>query len=329
MSENTNRMKSFWLFYGLAVTIVIGVMLIGFILFPTLATSLLGDYAQFTKSNNLYGNLYSLILFSLQNPMAWLIILFAIAPTLSAVAVSLNKGGGPGLWELLSRLKLWREGVSVRKGTRIYLVLFGAYFAYTGLFLAITAFWGKPGEISQSLRALGDGFIPIMISLMIGIFIDEGGTLEELGWRGFGLPILIDRLKNPLRATILLAFLWWAWHLPREIPAVLGGGLSSVFIEGQVIFLVLCLSLSVVITFFYNKTGGSIWPAILIHGGTNVVSKSISSPVNHLVGFDLRTLILFLIAVFIIIWAGPGLGRRKSFQDAVSKPKIFASQPLD
>jgi len=314
-------MKSFWLFYGLAVIIVIAVMFVAFVLFPGQSTSLLGDYVQFSKSNNLYGNLYALILFSLQNPLAWLIILFAIAPTISAVVVTLIKGGGRGLMDLLSRFKLWREGVSAKKGTKIYLVLFAAYFAYTGLFLAITAFWGKPGEITQSLHVLGDGFIPIVISLLIGIFIDEGGALEELGWRGFGLPILIDRLRNPLRATILLAFLWWAWHLPREIPAVLGGGLTSIFIEGQVIFLVLCLSLSVVITFFYNKTGGSVWPAILIHGGTNVVSKSVSGPVNRLVGFDLRTLILFLIAMFIIIWTGPKLGRRKSYRVANSKPK--------
>ena len=204
-------------------------------------------------------------------------------------------------------------------------VMFGAYFAYTGLFLAITAFWGKPGEITQSLRILGDGFVPIVITILIGVFIDEGGTLEELGWRGFVLPILIDRLRNPLRASILLGFLWWAWHLPREIPVVLGGGLGSIFIENQVIFLVLCLSLSVVITLFYNKTGGSVWPAILIHGGTNVVSKSISGPVNRLLEFDLRTLILFLIAVFIIIWAGPNLGRRASYRVYVSKPKVIGA----
>ncbi|MFC2164700.1 CPBP family intramembrane glutamic endopeptidase [Acidobacteriota bacterium] len=323
MSEIANRMKLFWLFYGLAVLIVLCVMLVGFVLFPAQATSLVGDYVQFNKSHNLYGNLYALILFSLQNPLAWLIILFAIAPTISAVVISLIKGGSRGLLELLSRFKLWREGVSAKKGARIYLVLFTVYFAYSGLFLAITAFWGKPGEITQSLHVLGGGFIPIVTTLFIGAFIDEGGTLEELGWRGFGLPILIDRLRNPLRATILLAFLWWGWHLPREIPAIIRGGLTTRYIEGQVIFLVLCLSLSVVITFFYNKTGGSVWPAILIHGGTNVVSKSISGPVNRLVGFDLRTLILFLMAMFIIIWAGPRLGRRSSYKVIVTKPKVF------
>jgi len=321
VNDDAHRMKSFWLFYGLAVLLVLGVMLVGFVLFPAQAASLLGDYAQFAKQNNLYGNLYALILFSLRNPLAWLIILFALAPTVSAVVVTLVKGGGRELMELLSRFKLWREGVSAKKGAKIYLVLFAAYFGYTGLFLAITVFWGKPGEITQSLHVLGDGFISIVITLLIGIFIDEGGALEELGWRGFGLPILIDRLRNPLRATILLAFLWWAWHLPREIPAVVERGLTSVFIEGQVIFLVLCLSLSVLITFFYNKTGGSVWPAILIHGGTNVVSKSISGPVNRLVGFDLRALILFLIAMFIIIWAGPRLGTRKFYKVVVTELK--------
>lgn len=325
MTESAKRMRWFWLFYGLAAIIVIAVMLVAFVFFPGQSTALLSDYAQFVKSNNLYGNLYALILFSLQNPLAWLIILFAAAPSLSAVIISLKIDKARSLLELLSRFKPWRDGVKAKKGATIYLVLFGVFFAYTGLFLAITALWGKPGESTQSLRVLGDGFIPIVLTLLIGIFIDEGGTLEELGWRGFGLPILIDRLRNPLRATILLAFLWWAWHLPREIPGVLRSGLTSVFIENQVIFLVLCLSLSVVITFFYDKTGGSVWPAILIHGGTNVVSKSVSDPVNQLLGFDLRTLVLFLIAIFIIIWAGPELGRIKSSKDSVSRPKIFGS----
>lgn len=323
MNEVTYRMRLFWWFYLGAVIIVVGVMLVAFVFFPSQSTALLSDYVHFTKNNNLYGNLYALILFSLQNPLAFLIILFAVAPTISAVVVTLAKEGFRGLLELLSRLKPWRDGIRAYKGIKVYLVLFGLYFAYAGFFLVITALWGKPGEITRSLSVLGDGFFPIVIALSIGLFIDEGGTLEELGWRGFALPILIDRLRNPLRASILLGFLWWAWHLPREVPAVLGGGLTTNFLENQVIFLVLCLSLSIIITLFFNKTGGSVLPAILIHGGTNVVSKSISGPVNRLVGFDLRSIILFLAAVFIIIWAGPELGRSKSSKEASAKPKIF------
>jgi membrane protease YdiL (CAAX protease family) len=40
-----------------------------------------------------------------------------------------------------------------------------------------------------------------------------GGGLEEPGWRGFGLPLLQQRL-SPVRATLLLGLVWGVWHVP-------------------------------------------------------------------------------------------------------------------
>ncbi|MEO9139677.1 MAG: CPBP family intramembrane glutamic endopeptidase, partial [Jatrophihabitans sp.] len=37
-------------------------------------------------------------------------------------------------------------------------------------------------------------------------------------WRGFGLPLLQQRM-SPLRATLLLGFVWGVWHVPLYGPA--------------------------------------------------------------------------------------------------------------
>jgi membrane protease YdiL (CAAX protease family) len=84
----------------------------------------------------------------------------------------------------------------------------------------------------------------------------------------------------------------------------------SAFVVGQVTFLVLCVALSIIITFFWLRTGGSVWPAILIHGGTNVWSKALGGPLNARVGTDARTAIVILAAVVIVATTRARLGRR-------------------
>jgi membrane protease YdiL (CAAX protease family) len=153
--------------------------------------------------------------------------------------------------------------------------------------------------------------VAVVLSLLIGAVIDEGGTLEELGWRGFALPQLIDRMASPLTATVLLGVLWWAWHLPREITTLMGGAELPEFFLGQTKFLILCLALSVVITYVFLRTGGSVWAGILIHGGTNVWSKALGAPANRLAGEDVRTIIVAVIAILILIATGGRLGRRQ------------------
>jgi membrane protease YdiL (CAAX protease family) len=66
----------------------------------------------------------------------------------------------------------------------------------------------------------------------------------------------------------------------------------------------------VVITYVFNKTGGSVWAGILIHGGTNVWSKALSGPVNPLVGEDLRSILVVVIALLILALTRTELGRR-------------------
>jgi membrane protease YdiL (CAAX protease family) len=44
-----------------------------------------------------------------------------------------------------------------------------------------------------------------------------GGALEEPGWRGFGLPHLLEG-HSPLGATVILGLVWGVWHVPVYGP---------------------------------------------------------------------------------------------------------------
>jgi membrane protease YdiL (CAAX protease family) len=50
------------------------------------------------------------------------------------------------------------------------------------------------------------------------IFVDRGPLGEELGWRGFALPRLLQ-YHNPLVSTIILSILWGLFHVPAFLSA--------------------------------------------------------------------------------------------------------------
>src|SRR5208337_2259487 len=161
-------------------------------------------------------------------------------------------------------------------------------------------------------------------ALGLGPALSRRGRLaEELGWRGFAWPLLQERM-SPRTASICLGLLWAAWHLPREIPDVLSGirfgqwGWGRVHFSqwagGQAQFFLYCIALTVVIGYAVNRTGGSVLPAIMIHGGTNVWSKTnaLTALDQYYMpkGIDFRMILLVAIAVFLLVRAGPELGRR-------------------
>jgi len=95
-----------------------------------------------------------------------------------------------------------------------------------------------------------------------------GGSLgEELGWRGFLLPALL-RDRSPLSASIVLAIVGGLWHLPIDLYAGFGvTGLGAILV--RIVFLV---PVSILFTWFYLRSNGSLLIAILLHTSVNVMS---------------------------------------------------------
>jgi hypothetical protein len=186
------------------------------------------------------------------NPVALIAI---SAPTISATILTAAWQGKAGLRELYSRLIRWRFGIQWYA-----LILLGMPF----LGWLTTLVVGASPVYIFSTPALA---ISILFNLLIG-----GPLGEELGWRGYALPRLL-RQFNPLVASLVLGLFWGMWHLPSfYISTLVQSGLSLP------LFLILGLLLSILMTWIFQHTGGSVLAAILFHYMINFSFSVIGVP---------------------------------------------------
>lgn len=217
-------------YYVLSLLIAMGVMAVS-ILRPG-APDVLGGLRDFLHREHLTASALAIIRYAVaEEPMAWLILIFAGAPALAALAVSAGIGRG-AFGTLLRRFRPWRASSVRSRALRFYLtwgVISGAVMAW---YYWMGSRHGAPEQLAFRDAALGTSPIAVAAWLLASHLFDEGGTLEELGWRGFALPVLLERFGSPLRASVVLGTIWMAWHLPREIPGLLAGQPVLPFLAG-------------------------------------------------------------------------------------------------
>lgn len=93
------------------------------------------------------------------------------------------------------------------------------------------------------------------------IFFAAGPLGEEPGWRGFALPRLL-KICSPFLASLILGLLWFAWHLPLFlIPAWTS--------SPMIVYAILVISFSFIMTFVYNISKENIIIAIIMHAVFN------------------------------------------------------------
>lgn len=253
----------------------------------------MGALIEAVRNGRGYLNIASIAAQALSNPALFSIFIYAAAPSIAALVLA-QAGAGQTLSRLVSRLSPIGPEGRLAPSVGLYIGLLAAYGAG---FLIYDWAAGPDVDAFSRLSSLGGA---VGVGALVGLFLDEGGTLEELGWRGFEWPLLRDSLGRPLGAALVLGLLHWAWHLPREVFTVLGPLDLSRFLIGQSVFLILCLALSIVAVFCVERTGGSVWPAIFVHGGSNVWSKA-TEAVSPSFGFlDLRTLLVIVAALLIL-----------------------------
>lgn len=183
-------------------------------------------------------------------PVEPFMILGALAgPTLSAVIVIANTEGRAGLAAFFKRYVQWKAGL-----VWWLIVLFGILLSLNIVASLIlgSSIW------NEFFRNLGLMLPTYLITLILGVIL--GPLWEEPGWRGFALPRLQEQY-GPLIGSVILGVIWAVWHA----PGYLGGWMLSTVPA----LLIYSIGFSILATWLYNNTHGSILLMILLHSSSN------------------------------------------------------------
>ncbi len=233
-----------------------------------------------------------LVLFTvLRLPTALVVPFVTLGPTSAALVMTAILEGRPGIGRLLQRMRIGRVG------GRWYLV---ALLAIPLVYLAGTLV--LPGVLGSFTSASPARWVvEYAVILTLGAVI--GGPLfEEPGWRGFALPRLQAQM-TPLRSSLLLGVLWAAWHFPQFLMpewADQNGGLQA---SSVAVFTLTVMSITVIMTWVFNHTRGSLLLAILVHSSVNtsqvmvneLFPNAANTELNALIGYGTVALALILV----------------------------------
>ena len=144
----------------------------------------------------------------------------------------------------------------------------------------------------------------MLLPLFLVILTLTDGLGEELAWRGFVLPRLLSR-HNALVASLILGVIWALWHL----PLVWTEG-NAMYHQPVWLLLVDIPAKSILFTWVFLHTRGSVLLAMLFHGATNVfiVSPDMASTGDWTLPL-LAAIAKWVLVVVVIVVAGPGLAR--------------------
>ncbi len=204
-----------------------------------------------------------------------LFITAVYSPAIAAVVLVIWFGGLRGLGQFLSRLLLWRCHPGWYAVLLVVIPL---------AFFAGSAVKGNLAELTFPFPSFG-----AMLGAMA--FMAVLGPMEEVGWRGYALPLL-QRKMTPFMASIILGLIWGLWHFPAFM---LGGTPQSDW--SFLPFFIGTVSVSLIVTPMFNAAKGSILLPVLFHFQLNNPLWPDAQPYDT---------IFFAAVAAIIVWLNRG-----------------------
>jgi membrane protease YdiL (CAAX protease family) len=167
---------------------------------------------------------------------------FTFGPTAAAILMATLAGGWAALKALLASVVRWRAGPVW------YLVALGLPFLIQVVAVGLNPLFGAPPPNWSAIPPLAQ------VLPMVALFAVFSGPLgEEVGWRGFAMPRLLER-HSALIASLIVGAVWAVWHL----PLILVDDFTSYGALMPVIA-------AVVFTWVFQNSRGSVLLAILMH----------------------------------------------------------------
>jgi membrane protease YdiL (CAAX protease family) len=237
-----------------------------------------------------------------------------IAAALIMTGLTLGKDG---IISLLKRYLIWRVD------WKWYLVAFFLIPALSFLAILLNAAYTKtPIDFSTVLAYEIFGPSANLLLLIVPFFLfDAIANGEELGWRGYVLPRLQAKY-NALTATLILAIIWALWHIPKFVTHWDTGTFLW--------FTVDVIAKSILMTWMFNNTRGSMLLVTLFHASFNTagvllpVANTVTDA-NLNVGVIVNTLEI-LIAAIVVLYAGPERLSRTEPMQVQEQPPIPTDQ---
>lgn len=192
-----------------------------------------------------------------------LVFLGTMAPAVVALLITARADGISGVRTLLQPLLQWQSSI------RWYLFAV-TYMAGIKLAVALTY-----RIITNSWPAIShESFATIVAAIIISTPFQSG---EEVGWRGFALPLLAKRIGFAW-ASVVLGLIWACWHLPLFFLHTPG---NTEYGQPFPIWALGVTGLSVAFAWLYVYTNGSLLLLMLMHSAVNNIPHFASPPATN------------------------------------------------
>jgi len=204
-----------------------------------------------------------------------------LGPLIAAIIVFAFTAGWSGVKSLLARIIRWRVGI------QWYAIVFLMPSIAVIAAAFITDLISAPQHNSSRLvgwRDVVDRFIFILLFIGLG---------EEPGWRGFLLEKLQEK-RSAIQSSLIIIPIWAIWHIPL-FGSEIGIPLLAPFLIGL-------SSATILSTWIYNRTNGSVLLLMLFHATVNTIGAGLVFPLFQ------GSALITLWWVYAVIWAVIAIG---------------------
>jgi membrane protease YdiL (CAAX protease family) len=185
-------------------------------------------------------------------------IVGSLGPALSAILLTYKLDGKEGVRLLWERLRLWKVNIVW------WFIGFYSWWLLNSIVALLLQLAPLQTVVLQAVYSLIN--IPALI-FFLQMPLLLGGVGEELGWRGFALPRLLSKY-NPVIASLILALPWMFWHTPLALFPDWRSNLPIIPFGAR--YALLLLPLTIIFTWFFQKTKGSLLLVIVFHRALNL-----------------------------------------------------------
>jgi uncharacterized protein len=213
-------------------------------------------------------------------PPALMPFVLAAGPTIIAIGLAVREGRG-------AARRLFRSlTIRPRRALWYLTLLIPLVWAFATVAIAVA--------LGQPTTGLFDKVFPAILIVPLVVLLPA--FIEELAWRGFVMPRLMSVI-SPLKAALLLAIPWTLVHVVLFLP---GQQYDFLAIWPMVLSI---FAYSVMLTWIYVGTGGSVLMTALVHALLNGLAPIMAGFDNDL-SWAIRNILAAGIAIGLVALGG-------------------------